>query len=211
MAKPAKPANPTLVTLALSVAAVLGYVAYRFTIAAGSPPPSAHEQTSEAEHDHAQWADALPDFSLADLDGEMRSIQEWAGQPLIVNFWATWCEPCRREIPMLKAFHDDHPGITVLGIAVEQPDPVRAYAEEAQFNYPVLIGQQSGLDAASAFGVELYAMPVTIFTDAAGGMLGARIGEVHAEHLEEYRAVLEALENGTLDRDGARARLDEHM
>ena len=210
MAKPAKPANPTLVTLVLSVAAVLGYVAYRFTIADGSPPP-APEQASEAEHYHADLADTLPDFSLADLDGEMRSIQEWSGQPLIVNFWATWCEPCRREIPMLKAFHEEHPGITVLGVAVEQPDPVRAYAEEAQFNYPVLIGQQSGIDAASAFGVELYAMPVTIFTDAAGGTLGARIGEVHAEHLDEYLAVLDALQNGTLDRDGARARIHERM
>lgn len=209
--------NPTLITLALSVAAVLGYVTYRFTLGddAGHASQAAHDAAEQGNHDaHAEGprlADALPDFSLADLDGEMHSFHEWAGQPLVVNFWATWCEPCRREIPMLKAFHDDHPAITVLGIAVERPDPVREYAATADFNYPILVGQQDGIEAATRFGVELYAMPVTIFTDAAGRTLGSRMGELHAEHLDEVLTALEGIEAGRFDLEQARAYLAERM
>src|SRR5690606_6736542 len=81
--------------------------------------------------------------------------------------------------------------------------------EEMGFNYPILVGQTEGVNAAASFGVEFYALPFTIFTAADGQTLGVRTGELHAEHLDELVAVLEALRDGRTDIDGARARLTE--
>ena len=67
-----------------------------------------------------------PAFTLPDLDGEDREFAEWDGKHRLLNFWATWCAPCRREIPMLKAFQDEHgeAGFQILGIAVDYPEQV---------------------------------------------------------------------------------------
>ena len=86
-------------------------------------------------------------FSLPDLDGRQRDFSEWDGKHRILNFWATWCAPCRREIPLLKEFQDAQAdsGIQVIGIAVDDLEPAVAYAKDAEFNYPVLIGQEDAM------------------------------------------------------------------
>ncbi|MFO7287544.1 MAG: TlpA family protein disulfide reductase [Gammaproteobacteria bacterium] len=212
--------KPTLIAVALSASAALGYVTYRVVFdRAPAEAHGGHEQAAElhrgADHDHAAehqasaLPDELPDFSMAGLDGTEVSIRSWPGQPLVINFWATWCAPCLREIPMLKAFQDEHPWLTVVGIAIDDMAKVQAFAEEMGFNYPILVGQTEGVNAAASFGVEFYALPFTIFTAADGQTLGVRTGELHAEHLDELVAVLEALRDGRTDIDGARARLTE--
>jgi len=82
-------------------------------------------------------------FTLPDLDGRQRDFSEWQGSNRVLNFWATWCAPCRKEIPLLKAFQDEHAdaGVQVIGIAVDDLEPTLAFAEAAEFNYPALIGQ----------------------------------------------------------------------
>ncbi len=76
----------------------------------------------------------LPDFSLNDLSGKPTSITSWSGKSLMINFWATWCAPCRREIPLLKTLAADWAGrdLTVVGIAVDHADKVRQFAETVQ-------------------------------------------------------------------------------
>ena len=208
-------ARPALVTALLSAAALAGYLTYR--LLAGSepePPAAAVLNTGETEEVEQTAAAALPDqlphFELNDLTGTPTSIHSWPGQPLVINFWATWCAPCLREIPMLKALQAEHPWLTVVGIAVDRDEPVAQFAAEMDFNYPILVGQAEGWEAAAEFG-QFYALPFTIFTAGDGSVLGAHLGELHAEDLENLVGVLEDLRAGRADVAAARARLDRRM
>ena len=101
--------------------------------------------------------DRRPDVTLADRDGKLRSLSEWDGRPQIINFWATWCAPCRREIPMLNELARD-PALAdfaLIGIAIDFREDVLRFLAETPIEYTVLIGEQDGLDASAAFGMRL--------------------------------------------------------
>jgi thiol-disulfide isomerase/thioredoxin len=194
--------KPTIVVAALSAAAVLGYAAYRLTL------DPADETTADTETGAgAAFAERLPDFSLDSLDGQPTAIEDLAGRPLLINFWATWCAPCLREIPLLKAFQERQPDLGVVGIAVDRLEPVISFADEAAFNYPILVGQTDAMEAAAAFGVKVFALPFTVFAAADGSILGIHTGEIHAEHLENFEAVIADLASGATNLETARARI----
>ena len=202
--------RPTLLTAALSLAALAGYAAYRLTLGTAEPAAesgavAAGEQ--EHAHDAAALANSLPDVLLSDIDGAPVSLASFAGRPLLINFWATWCAPCRREIPLLKSFSGENDSITVLGIAIDDLDDVQGYAEDMQFNYPVLVGQAEGMNAAAALGVEVIALPFSVFADGDGAILGIHTGELQAEFLDLYAATIADLASGAIDRAAARERL----
>jgi thiol-disulfide isomerase/thioredoxin len=207
-------ARPALLTAVLSGAALLGYVAYRVALGPSDPPGAETIQFGEnpaaEEEEHADqpaFAERLPEFALETLAGPEQSISSWTGRPLLINFWATWCGPCLREIPMLKEFQVAQPELQVIGIAVDRREPVVTFAEQMQFNYPILIGDKGGWEAAAAFGVNVYALPFTVFTGTDGSVLGVHTGELHREHLEELTAVIADLRDGKIDVATARARL----
>src|SRR5688572_7882367 len=194
--------RPVLLTAALSAAAVLGYLAYRGLMGDADAPAGDESALPFA-------VATLPDFSLANLAGEQQSIQSWPGKPLLINFWATWCAPCLREIPMLKELQTSRPDLQVVGIAIDKPDLVAKFAGDIQFNYPILIGQNEAWAAAGALGVNIYALPFTIFTGGDGSILGVHTGELHPEHLERFRAVVDDLAAGQIDVEQARSRMAE--
>lgn len=200
--------KPHVVTVILSAAAAVAYLGYRALVVPGVDEETAGS-SAPAEAGPA-LVDTLPDFVLDDLDGNPTPISSWPDKPLIVNFWATWCAPCLREIPLLKAYQSDNPGSQVVGIAIDRVEPVVKFAADMQFNYPVLVGPDA-MNAAAAFGVDLIAMPFTVFTSADGKVLGVHTGELHGEHLANYSAVVEGLSTGTLDIETARARLAGRM
>jgi thiol-disulfide isomerase/thioredoxin len=204
----AKLTRPVMTTLLLSAAAMVGYIGYRFLPPA---PDGAEEADAIAAQSAPPLADHLPDFSLSDLNGNPVAIGTWQGRPMIVNFWATWCAPCLREIPLLKAFQDEHEGVQVIGIAVDSPEPVGSFAEEMAFNYPILVGQNDAMVAATSFGIQVLALPITVFTDSAGAILGIHTGELHQEHLDNFAGTIVDLENGRADLAAARARLAGRM
>jgi thiol-disulfide isomerase/thioredoxin len=195
-----------MLTLVLSGATVLGYLAYR-AVDAPRDPASAPVTTEEHSHGAAAFADSLPAIMLNDLGGAPTALDTWAGKPMLVNFWATWCAPCLREIPLLKEFQIEQNGVQIVGIAVDRVDPVVSFAAEMDFNYPVLVGQTDAMEAAAALGVEVFALPITVFIDPAGAILGIHTGELHAEHLDNFAAVLGDLDTGRIDRATARARI----
>ena len=145
-------------------------------------------------------------FKLNDMDGRLRDFSEWSGKHRILNFWATWCAPCRREIPLLKAFQDEHAlvGIQVIGIAVDFPEPVVAYAESAEFNYPILVGEQDAMAVAESTGVDFIGLPFTMIVDRSGELIGTHMGEIHKEQLDQVAATLDELDSGEIDTDAAR-------
>lgn len=199
--------SSALIAVVLSGAAIVGYVSYRTLTSQPAPEPAAH--VAEAEQTEPAPAETLPDFSLPNLTGGQQSILSWPDNAMIINFWATWCGPCLREIPLLKTFQDEQRdnAIQVVGIAIDRLEPVQAFVAEMGFNYPVLVGQTEGSQAAASFGVDFFALPFTVFTDHDRNILGVHTGEIHAEDLADLAAVLADLQAGRIDLVTARDRV----
>ncbi len=153
--------------------------------------------------------DQRPLFSLADAAGVQRSIAEWDGRALMINFWATWCPPCRREIPLLNTLRDRHApqGFEVIGVAVDFREDVLRYMETTPIHYPILIGEQEGLDVVKAFGLATLGFPFTVFTDTRGRIVTIHVGELHANQADVILSAVGDLVAGKVSIDAARARI----
>jgi len=130
-----------------------------------------------------------PGFAHDDLDGGTVSDGDFAGKAMLVNFWATWCAPCRREMPVLQEASERHgETLAVIGIALDDPGPVAAFIAEHGIDYTILHGQGDVLDTQRAWGNAAGAMPYTVLTDADGIVRWRHYGEVTEEELAEALA-----------------------
>lgn len=150
----------------------------------------------------------LPELSLDSIAGEPLSLRSWPGRPLAINFWGSWCEPCLREIPRLKAFQSQNPSIRVVGIAVDNLEAVRDFDADAQFNYPIMVADEQAAQVAAVFGQAL-AVPFTVLIAANGTWLGVHTGEISDDHLIAFAETLSDLEVGRVGIETARSRLVE--
>jgi thiol-disulfide isomerase/thioredoxin len=189
----------------VALAAGAGYYAYQLQHAPVPQPP--------APAPALKLVSTLPTFSLADREGKMRTLADWHGKALIVNFWATWCAPCRKEIPLLQKLQRDHAseGFQVIGIAVDFRDKVLAYADEIKIDYPLLIGEQEGLDAAAAFGVDAVGFPFTIFADTQGRIVAAHMGELTQPQADLILGVVRDVSAGRQTLEQARAAIESGL
>jgi thiol-disulfide isomerase/thioredoxin len=180
------------------------FYAARIPVEAPAPPQQQITQPKALE------VVTHPSFTLPDVTGTNHDFSEWAGKNRILNFWATWCAPCRREIPLLKAFQEEQGsnGFQVIGIAVDFPEPVAHYAEAAEFNYPILVGEQDAMAVAESSGVEFVGLPFTMFVASDGELLSAYIGELHQSHLDTVVEVMTRLDRAEISKDDARNALD---
>jgi thiol-disulfide isomerase/thioredoxin len=157
--------------------------------------------------------DRLPQFSLEDRAGKATSIASFDGKSLIINFWATWCAPCRREIPLLETLHAEWAGrdVSVVGIAVDSRDKVLEFADRFKIGYPLLIGEQDALDAAAAFGVESPVFPFTVFTDRRGEVVALFVGELHRPQAELILSEVQNLNKNLVQLAAARRAIEEGL
>ena len=189
------------------VALMAGALFYAAKLPTAQETTALRDQEAVVAAEPAAAADPVNvSFTLSDIEGQRRDFDEWAGSHRLLNFWATWCAPCRREIPLLKAFQDQHAGngLQVIGIAVDFMEPVIAYAEETDFNYPILVGETDAMAVAESSGVDFIGLPFTMVVANDGELVGTHMGEIHEEHLVEIAAVLAQLDRGEIDKDAVR-------
>jgi thiol-disulfide isomerase/thioredoxin len=157
--------------------------------------------------------DRLPQFSLADRAGKPTSIASFGDKSLIINFWATWCPPCRSEIPLLQSLHSEWAAreVSVVGIAVDHRDKVLEFAERLKIAYPLLIGEQDALDAAAAFVVATPVFPFTVFTDRRGEIVAVFVGELHRPQAELILSQVQNLNKDLVELKAARQAIAEGL
>jgi thiol-disulfide isomerase/thioredoxin len=207
----------------LLASAAVGFITYRLllrppnaqAVATIPPQPPSGVAGNDAGPESSsppalKVPERLPDISLPGTDGVVRSLRDWQGRPLVVNFWATWCEPCRREIPLLKALRREHGAdrLEIVGIAVDHPEEVRKYAQAHGIDYPVLIGDQGGLEAAEAFGMDTV-LPFSVFADRQGRVVTLKVGELHRDEVELILDELHEVDAGRLTLPAARQQISE--
>lgn len=128
---------------------------------------------------------AMPSFALPDITGKQRDSSEWKGKILVINFWATWCPPCRKEIPEFIAAQTElaPQGVVFIGIAIDEEKAVKNYAEDMAINYPVLIANATGIELAKEFGDSMEAVPFTVIINREGQIVFRKPGEVSKSEL----------------------------
>ena len=125
-----------------------------------------------------------PDLELADVAGKPRRLSEWAGKVVLLNFWATWCGPCRDEMPLLDRSRSNH-GVEVVGIAVDDPDAVKDYLKENPVGYPILLARDDG-SPELIFGDTRSVLPYSVLIGKDGKLLAQRAGSFSADVLTAW-------------------------
>ncbi|MES1941915.1 thioredoxin [Salinisphaera sp. T5B8] len=146
-----------------------------------------------------------PDFTLADLDGEPHAIADYDGQVVVLNFWASWCKPCREEVPMLidaqREYADQ--GLQIIGIAVDKPEAAAEFAKRYDINYPVLADATEGAriqDRYTAEGAPAGVLPFTAIIDRNGKVVARIAGALnHARLSDIVQPLLEKSASATKD------------
>ena len=209
---------------ALVVAAALGFLVQRRLSqpelvatpapATTSAPAAAApgEPAAAAEVEPLKVPDVLPQFVLADRDGKPRKLGDWAGRPVAVNFWATWCGPCRREIPLLNKLRHDRAAqkLEIIGVAVDFREDVLKYAQATTISYPLLIGEDDGLAAVKAMGMQPQ-FPFTVFADSKQRIVALKVGELHQDDADLILDRLMDVDAGRLDLVAARSQITEGL
>jgi len=162
------------------IALVIGIVLGAYFMADRAPTESEVAAGSQA-------LGRLPQFSLPDLEGTPHPSSRWAGKVLVLNFWATWCPPCLREIPEFMALQEEfgEQGLQFVGIAVDSPDAVRDFVTERQINYPILIGDQEAVRLSKQLGNRFEGLPFSVIFDRQGAAIHVQAGELKQDTIRE--------------------------
>jgi len=220
---PSTSSNRSLIALLVVLGAgVFGYLGYwvsqRARVSQQSLKPTTSTEVAPAmkappaqeSPKPKQIPDTLPDITLADMDGKPTTLKSFGGRPLMVNFWATWCAPCRREIPLLNQIRMQRKAqnAEIVGVAVDFKEDVLKFLQTTPLKYPLLIGEEDGLAAAEAFGMGM-AFPFSVFIDSQNRILTVKLGELHEDEANFAFDRLKDIDNGVLTMKDAQAAVAE--
>lgn len=153
---------------------------------------SSHEQASTNPPVAALSSEPIFKARLPDLAGVRQPLAQWRGKVLVVNFWATWCPPCRQEIPefiqLQKQFGGQ--GLQFVGIALDEKAKIQSYADEVGINYPVLVGDLEAVALSQASGNRMGGLPYTVIIDQQGKIIATELGGLTKQKLS---AIIEPL------------------
>ena len=127
------------------------------------------------------------DFSLPDMQGQQRKFSEWDGKVVLLNFWATWCPPCRKEIPAFIELQRDYggKGFQVIGVAIDEMDAITDFTDGLGLNYPILIGNTAALKISNQYGNRFGQLPYSLIIDKQGIIRYIGKGELSYEAIEK--------------------------
>lgn len=175
--------NVLLIAIALLVGVVSLWVWQQ------TNPPVENDITLSKANDLIEQTTGVmrPTFNLRDLNAQWRDVSEWDGKILVINFWATWCPPCLREMPLfveLQEKHAEH-GLQFIGIALDQESQVKKFAKQMNINYPVLLGEQDGIRLSRDYGNNIAALPYTAVVNRQGIIVVRHQGELNLKQIQE--------------------------
>ena len=128
---------------------------------------------------------SAPVFLLPDSNGKLHSLKRWNNKLIIVNFWATWCAPCKKEIPLFndiqREFDDE---IQFVGIAIDNAKDVKIFNKNIPLNYPNLIGGLDAIELVQQYGNKTGTLPYTVFINRTGKILMTASGKVTRRFLQ---------------------------
>lgn len=139
------------------------------------------EPVSIDQYDFIRVGDFRPGFNLGTTTGTIDNIDNYAGKVVLLNFWATWCLPCRKEIPMLQTLQDQygHEGFQVIGIAMDDVSRVREFVAELGIEYPNLVGAGDVMLTGLSYGNSSGALPYSVLIDRQGTIRWREHGEIN--------------------------------
>ena len=172
-----------LVSVVAGVTLLAGLFAYQY-FSPGGEPKQASTATITAKTIVGQ---PRPDFSMADVDGKQQSVSQWDGKVMLINFWATWCPPCRREIPAFIKLQDDYreKGLVIVGIALDTQQAAIDFVDPMGINYPILVGEVDGISLTQKYGNDLGVLPYSVIVDRNGVIQQSFRHEVSYEDAEK--------------------------
>jgi thiol-disulfide isomerase/thioredoxin len=176
----------TLLLAGAGATAALAGVAWQTRRGAGAAialPPS-----STASAPASSSTDQLWQAKFTQPDGQVLAMASWRGQPLVVNFWATWCPPCLKEMPEIDRFARQFKstGGRVLGVAVDNPSAVAAYLARTPVSYAIGLAGFAGTDLSRSLGNSSGALPFTVAINRAGQVAQRRLGETSFDELSQW-------------------------
>jgi thiol-disulfide isomerase/thioredoxin len=137
--------------------------------------------------DREQGLRELRQLVLPDADGHAQPLAQWHGKVVVVNFWATWCDPCREEVPALVRAQDkmSGKGVQIVGIGIDSPTKIRQFAAEYRVNYPLVVAGFDVIEIARKLGNRAGGLPYTVVLDREGRFAASHLGKLDEQRLDE--------------------------